>query len=496
MPANTRTHVPFLTKMEYACGSLGEGFVNYAISAFVVVYYTQALGLSGTLAGAAFFITLVFDAISDPWIGAWSDRFKSVLGRRHPFIFLSAIPVGATFYCIYMPPEFIRHASEEAGLFGYSVRECLLFSWLFVFASLFKIFLTLYHVPHLALGSELSGDYVERTRVLRWNQLAVYWGSAMLAFSFYGFYFPDNAIAKEHDATFFAASVSLTAVVLILLSAFLTRDQVKYLPQPNENLPRFTFDQFLKEFWQALNNRNYLFLLGGYFFLAPLTGVREVMHYQMNIHYWELPTSLIKWIALSNLPVFLLIALAIPFFHTRFDKSRTMLIGIATLAFASVTPVLSRSFFIFPENGSDFLFPTLLVFNWLFYSGSLMISISVYSALGDVTDEHELKTGRRMEGIFYSARTFFGKVTIGMGALIGGIAIDVIGFPSKAIVGEVDADVLFQLGIVEGPLASIPLLGAIVCYGMYNLDRKKQIEIQSRLAEKEVPELMQEVSSR
>jgi Na+/melibiose symporter-like transporter len=345
------------------------------------------------------------------------------------------------------------------------------------------------------LGSELSGEYIERTRVLRWNQLAVFWGSSVLAFSFYGFYFPDNAIAKEHDATFFAASVALIAIFLILLSAFLTRDQIQYLPQPNKNLPKFTFAQFLKEFWQALNNRNYLFLLGGYFFLAPLSGVREVMHYQMNVHYWALPTSLIKWIALTNIPVFLMVALLVPVFHARFDKSRTMLIGISILAFASVTPVLSRSFFVFPENGSDLLFPTLLVFNWLFYSGILMVSISVYSALGDVTDEHELKTGRRMEGIFYSARTFFGKVTVGMGALMGGIAIDVIGFPSKAIVGEVDADVLFKLGIVEGPLASIPLIGAIICYGMYNLDKKRQVEIQSLLVQQsEEQEVKSEVS--
>ena len=490
MPANSRTHVPFTSKMQYASGSLGEGLVYYAISAFVVVYYTQALGLSGTLAGAAFFITLVFDAVSDPWIGAWSDRFHSRWGRRHPFIFLSAVPIGAAFFCIYMPPDIIVNASEDPGLFGYSIRECLLFSWLFVFASLFKIFLTSYHVPHLALGSELSGDYVERTRVLRWNQLAFYWGASILAFSFYGYFFPDNAIAKPHDATYFAASVSIAAMVLILLSAYLTRDQIEYLPQPNKNLPRFTFREFLKEFGQALSNRNYLFLLGGYFFIAPLTGIRDVIHYQMNIHYWELPTSLIKWISFTNLPIFLVIALIVPVMHQRFDKSKTMLIGIVLLAFASATPVLARSFFVFPENGSDLLFPTLLAFNWLFYGGSLIVSISVYSALGDVTDEHELTTGRRMEGIFYSARTFFGKVTIGIGALLGGIALDVIGFPTKAIVGEVDPDILYKLGMIEGPLASLPLIGAIICYGMYDLSKKRQQEIQRQLTDRHQSETL------
>jgi GPH family glycoside/pentoside/hexuronide:cation symporter len=230
--------------------------------------------------------------------------------------------------------------------------------------------------------------------------------------------------------------------------------------------------------------------LGGYFFIAPLTGIRDVIHYQMNIHYWELPTSLIKWISFTNLPIFLVIALIVPVMHQRFDKSKTMLIGIVLLAFASATPVLARSFFIFPENGSDLLFPTLLAFNWLFYGGSLIVSISVYSALGDVTDEHELTTGRRMEGIFYSARTFFGKVTIGIGALLGGIALDVIGFPTKAIVGEVDPDILYKLGMIEGPLASLPLIGAIICYGMYDLSKKRQQEIQRQLTDRHQSETL------
>ena len=64
-----------------------------------------------------------------------------------------------------------------------------------------------------------------------------------------------------------------------------------------------------------------------------------------------------------------------------------MLIAISVSAFAAATPVLCRSFFVFPENGSEILFPLLVAFNWLFYTGILVLGISVYSALGDVADE-------------------------------------------------------------------------------------------------------------
>ncbi len=89
----------------------------------------------------------------------------------------------------------------------------------------------------------------------------------------------------------------------------------------------------------------------------------------------------------------------------------------------------------FPENGTAWLFPLLSLGVFSFYASIAILNISVMSALADVADEHELATGRRQEGIFYSARTFFSKLTSGLGHLLAGIAIDVIGFPLGARVG-------------------------------------------------------------
>ena len=125
--------------------------------------------------------------------------------------------------------------------------------------------------------------------------------------------------------------------------------------------------------------------------------------------------------------------------------------------------------------------PLLVNFVFFYYGGLSILTTSVYSAIGDVVDEHELTTGKRQEAVFYAVRTFFAKLSNGLGHLLAGIAIDIIGFPPKAVVGEVDAQVIFELGIFEGIIAVLPILGAIYFYGKYEIDKKRHAQIQEEL---------------
>ena len=84
-------------KLIYGSGQFAEGVKNVAFATFVLLYYNQVLGLSGTLAGLAIFIALCFDAITDPVVGSISDNFKSRWGRRHPFMYAAAIPMAFSF---------------------------------------------------------------------------------------------------------------------------------------------------------------------------------------------------------------------------------------------------------------------------------------------------------------------------------------------------------------------------------------------------------------
>ena len=72
---------------------------------FVLFYYKQVLGLSGTLTGLAIGISIIWDGISDPLVGAWSDRLRSRIGRRHPLMIAAVIPMAAGFVMLYGPPD-------------------------------------------------------------------------------------------------------------------------------------------------------------------------------------------------------------------------------------------------------------------------------------------------------------------------------------------------------------------------------------------------------
>ena len=73
-------------KWTYAIGNIPFSVKDAAYANFVVFYYTQVHGLSGTLAGLAMFIALTWDAVTDPVVGSWSDSLRSRWGRRHPLL--------------------------------------------------------------------------------------------------------------------------------------------------------------------------------------------------------------------------------------------------------------------------------------------------------------------------------------------------------------------------------------------------------------------------
>ncbi|MDC1322929.1 MFS transporter, partial [Pseudomonadales bacterium] len=131
-------------KVSYGVGQAAEGIKNGAFNVFVFFYYTQVLGLPTIYTGFAVGIALAFDAISDPLVGSLSDNWRSKLGRRHPFLYWSILPLGLAFYGLFSPPE---------------LSEFSLFLWLTTFAVLTRVAMTLYHVPHVALGAELSEDF-------------------------------------------------------------------------------------------------------------------------------------------------------------------------------------------------------------------------------------------------------------------------------------------------------------------------------------------------
>jgi glycoside/pentoside/hexuronide:cation symporter, GPH family len=467
--------VPRPLKFFYAVGAASEAIIGVAFNAFNFFFYTNIMGLPGTLAGLAITIALIFDAITDPLVGAISDRWRSKLGRRHPFMFAAPIPVMLCLFFIYSPPE--------------SFSSTGLFLWLTILTVIMRSSMTLFHVPHLALGAELSADFTERTRVMSINTLLGAFGGFGTAFIAYSFFFsatPEypNGMLNSSAYPVFAVFASLFGGAIMLFSALFTMRVIPRLPQPHAELPRFTLKTFFIDARSAMSNRNYLMLLIGYLLLSATLGTRDTIGLHMNTYYWELVPEQIRYFTLMGLVAPIIGFFATAPLHDKFEKKPVLIVCLVCLLLFAISPVMLRIFGFMPDNHSDLLLPVLMGLYLTTISFGVILLISAMSALADIADEHELNTHRRQEGIFYAARSFFAKASSGLGHLLAGIAIDVIDFPVGAKPGTIDADTIFNLGLVDGPIAVVPGAIAVIFYLKYNLTRKRHEEIQKTLAER------------
>lgn len=452
------------TKLAFGVGSTAETLSLYSYAALVTLYYNQVLGIEIWMAGLAPTIAIFVDAVSDPFMGSFSDRFRSSKwGRRHPFMFIAPLPIAASFWCVYNPP---------AGL-----SELQLFSWLTFWAIALRTSMTIYHVPHLALGGELAADYTERSRVMSYNNFFGWLGgAAMFKLNTIVFFASSAQFANGflNPGAYFYFSSSIAALIFAVLfaSAWWTRDRIPLLPQPKDDGSHFRATDFIRDLITAFSNRNYLFLMIAYFCLSLMLGVRGGIGTYMEIYYWELSSELI-----ANLRFYpSLFGYAVGFalsarLHSWFDKRIVIVITAIVLSVFPALPVVLRLMGWFPDNHTAMLFPSLVFCAALGALSGSILNITVMSALADVADEIDAKHGLRQEGILYSARTFFAKLDNSIGHGIATFAMWLIAFPKKAIPGQVDPEIIWWLGVIDSPMTILPGLLAAFFYAKYRIDR-------------------------
>lgn len=467
--------VPQSVKHLYAVGTAAEAIIGVAFNFFNFFFYTNIMGLSGTLAGLAITIALVFDAVSDPLVGAVSDRWRSKLGRRHPFMFAAPVPVMICLFLIYSPPGSL----ETLGLF----------LWLTSLTIIMRTSITFFNVPHLALGAELSADFSERSRVMSVTTLYGAVGAFGFGFLAYTFFFnstPEyaNGMLDPSAYTSLAIFASLSGGMLMLLSTVMTLHLVPRLPTAPLDLPKFSLMEFYRDCRSALQNHNFRVLLIGTLLLTATTGTRETVELHVNNYFWGLQADQIRYFVLAALIGPVIGYLVTTKLHNRFEKKPVIIASLIGVLVTAADAQTLRILGLFPENGSDYLLPILMTNFVLQITFLVVLAISIMSALADVADEQELTTHRRQEGILFSARSFFKKASSGFGHLLGGIAIDWIEFPVGAEPGTVDPDMLVKLGMIDGPIAVIPGIFAIYFCMQYRLSRERHDEIQAELEQR------------
>jgi len=461
------------SKLGFGVGQVGEGITGVVFGTFLLFYYNQVVGISAALTGVALAISLACDAISDPLAGSISDRFRSRWGRRHPFMAGSAIPLALCIVALFNPPA--------------DMPDLFYFGWLVVFAVLARLFLTLYHVPHMALGAEMAHDYTDRTRVFSYSQLFGTLGGAGFSFAMLTLFFPTTAdvshgMLNAAGYPSFAAVAAVGIVISIGLCVWGTKREIPHLPTWNVEHERLSPQRLWREIVTALGSHSYRMLIFGLLGGQLILGIEGTFMIYIYVHFWELSTEAMRWLSPMILLGVPISAAITPYLTQRMEK-RTILILFSTWIVLNTNILILLRLFtdILPQNGDPALFYVLLACSFVTGLVAPAIMITFNSMFADIADELELRTGGRQEGIIFSARSFGFKAAAALATILGGIVLDLVGFPKGAEAGQVSADILFRLGIVAAPATIIIGLANLLFFAAYRLNRAKLAEIKAEL---------------
>ena len=208
--------VSWSTTLAFGAPAIGAGYMYLILSLYVMKFSTDVLLIAPAVMGAIFSLSRIWDAISDPLAGYLSDRTTFRLGRRRTWILCSCIPISIGFYAVFAPP--------------FSMQGSELTLWMTIAIVGFYSAMTLFFVPHMALGAELSIDYHERSRLFGVRHIFYTLGSILSLGAMYllineEFAEGGNVRLLARDLAFVAIGVM---VVLVLYAVVYLRERPEF----------------------------------------------------------------------------------------------------------------------------------------------------------------------------------------------------------------------------------------------------------------------------
>lgn len=448
LAANNSARLRWGSKFSYASGTLSFSVKDLAFSTFILIYYTGVVGIPGTTAGAVIAISLAWDAISDPIVGSISDNSRTRWGRRHPLMAISGVPLGISLWFVFNVPVGL----SEQGVFWWMLISCLAL----------RTFQTLYTVPYLALGAELTTDYNERSSLTGMRTTFGWLSGILLAVFAWGYLFVgadgiDGRLIRANYERFGLIGGALI-IAFTTYSTWATAKHIPNLPQGSASPNSFGVVRLMQDIEVALVNRNFRTLFFVLLTLGLATGLSSALGTHVATYFWELTTTQLSQTALFALVPIVLMMACMQRLNARLEKQQVLTLCIVGLALNTLWLVPGRLLGFMPANGTGALFALILL------NGGISVALIIWlqtvgsSIIADIADEQELVTRNRQEGVFFAAQSFSIKFVTGIGLLLGGATIDLVGIPANAAPGSLPSDVLFNLGIVMGPVQALLLM--------------------------------------
>ena len=454
-------------KFNYSVGAIANGIKTDMFTFFLLFFYARVIGLDPLLASLAIGSALIVDSITDPVMGAISDRTNSKYGRRHPYMFISFMPVSIFYILLFSP-------STE-----WELSQSQLFWWMFVCASLTRIGMTLFEVPHRSFGAEITKDYDERTKLFSWREMFAWTAGISNAFLGYFVFFkstPDYPLGQLNPEAYFplATTGGVLMIISILYSSFKTRNDISNLSSWSGST---SFPQMISELKIAITNKSFILFFLGSLTLSISWGMLNSLTLFINTDFWGLRGDQLGIFLFIYFPAAFLAFSITPRLVVKLGKRRFVLLCLIGVAVASPIAFIFYNLGLTPDKGTTSLVLFLCIPLVFISTLSIAGNMARDSMIGDIADEVDLQSGKRQEGVLYSAVSFVQKVNTAIGALTGGITLWIFDI-SKDTPTEDQAYALFFVQGVVGPiLFVIPLL----FFYFYTLDRKRHAEILEKI---------------
>lgn len=443
--------VPFGDKVAFGIGMLANQMFPAALGIFMVVL-VQDLGFPGWMWGVLFFLPRVFDSITDPIMGFISDNTKSRWGRRRQYVLLGAVVMGISFVMMW---QLYRVNGVD-----YNFTYFLLWSFVFYLG------LTIFSVPYVAMGYEMSNDFHERTSIMAVAQWIGQWAWVIAPWFWVIMYdegwFESADVATRDLAIYVGVICMIFAMVPAIFLKSKSTVNEDYSPLTVRNIGG-SLKEILQGFVEAFASKPFRKLCIATFFIFNAFNTIAAFSFFIVVYYLfagDAGAAGVWPTLFGSLGALITTFMVIPIVAKMskvMGKKRAFVLsqGISVIGYIML-------WFLFIP-GKPYMFIFALPF-FSFGIGSLFVLMMSMTA--DVIDLDELKSGKRREGIFGAIYWWMVKFGFAIAGLLSGAILSLVGFNADAAV-QTEGAITGLRAFYSG----VPILGTLIAiYVMWDYD--------------------------
>jgi glycoside/pentoside/hexuronide:cation symporter, GPH family len=467
--SNTRTQkVPFGQKVAFGLGMLANQMFPAALGIFMVVL-VQDLGFPGWMWGILFFLPRVYDSITDPIMGFITDNTRSVWGRRRHYVFIGAIIMGISFVAMWQLHR------ENSLIFN--------FTYFLLWSFAFYTGLTIFSVPYVAMGYEMSDDFHDRTNIMAVAQWIGQWAWVIAPWFWVVMYDPTWFENADTATRSLSVWVGIGCMILAMIPAFFikgksTKDDESLVPLSMRNIGS-GLKEIVKGFKEAFQISSFRKLCIATFFIFNAFNTVASFSFFIIVYYLFNGNTGAAGIwptlfgSVGALVTTFAVIPTVAWMSGKMGKKNAFMLSQSISIFGYIL------FWFLFVPGKPYVFLFALPF-FSFGIGSLFTLMMSMTA--DVCDLDELNTGKRREGIFGAIYWWMVKFGFAIAGLLSGAIMSFVGFTPNAATqpdGAVTGLRLF--------FSLVPILGTLIAIWImrdYELNEARALEVRAEIERK------------